>query len=104
MPPKSRQAKGQQKKKTGKSGRQKLSVDMAKLPRESDPSIRLVWVDKTDLLLRGDVPIGTLRFYSVVGKERLAEACRLQTTVTHLRAIVDLLCGQLDYYPAKPKA
>ncbi len=103
MPHASPQAKGQQKKKVGKSGRQILALDTAKLPRESDPSLRLLWVDSTDLLLRSDVPIGTLRFYSVVGKEKLAEACRLQTTVTHLRAIVDLLCSQLDYYPAKPK-
>lgn len=76
---------------------------MTKLPRESDPSLRLVWVDRTELSLRSDAPIGTLRFHSVVGEEKLAEACRLQTTVTHLRAIVDLLCKQLDYYPAKAK-
>ncbi len=103
MPQTSRQAKDQQKKKRGKSFRQVLEVNTTKLPRESDPSLRLVWVDKTDLFLRGDVPIGTLRFYSLVGNEKFAEACRLQTTVTHLRAIVDLLCRQLDYYPAKPK-
>lgn len=102
MPQASRQAKARQKK-GGKSGRPILALDPSKLPRESDPSLRLVWVDNTDMVLRGDVPIGTLRFYSVVGNEKLTEACRLQTTVTHLRAIVDLLCRQLDYYPAKPK-
>lgn len=104
MPPTSRQAKGQQKKKTGKSGRRILTVDPSKLPKESDPSLKLVWVDRMEMVSRSDVPIATLRFYSVVGNEKLTEACRLQTTVTHLRAIVDLLCGQLDYYPAKPKA
>jgi hypothetical protein len=90
-------------KKGGKPSRRPLQLDPSKLPKESDPSLKLVWVDRMELLLRSDVPIATLRFYTVVGTEKLTEACRLQTTVSHLRAIVDLLCRQLDYYPAKPK-
>ncbi len=103
MPEASRQAKARQKKKGGKPGKRPLAVDPSKLPRESDPSLKLVWVDRMETLLRGDAPLATLRFYTVIGNEKLAEACRLQTTVAHLRAIVDLLCRLLDYYPAKPK-
>jgi hypothetical protein len=80
-----------------------MLVDPSTLPKESDPSLRLIWVDRMELLSRGDAPIGMLRFYSAIGNEKLTEAARLQTTHAHLRGIVDVLCRTLDYYPAKSK-
>lgn len=77
-------------------------LDTRALPKESDPSLGLLWVDRMELSIRSDVPIATLRFYGVV-TDRLCEAARLQTSISHLQAIADLLCRSLDYYPSKPE-
>jgi hypothetical protein len=53
-----------------------------------------------ELSIRADIPVATLRFYSVV-TDRLVEACRVQTSVEHVRQIVDVLARSLDYYPTK---
>lgn len=71
------------------------------LSTESDPSLQLVWVDRMTLSVRSDIPVATIRFYSVT-PENLVEACRLQTTVKHLHEIVDVICRNTDYYPEKP--
>lgn len=96
------------KKKTARSKRSqskhvKVSVNVQKLKREHDPSLQLTWVDLMEIHLRGDIDVATLRFYSAVGGTIAAEACRLQTSTTHLKAIVDVLCRTLDYYPAQPE-
>ncbi len=44
--------------------------------------------------------MATLRFYSVIG-DKLAEASRLQTSVSHLKAIADVICRVLNHYPEK---
>ena len=54
--------------------------------------------------MRSDLPVGTLRFFSAVGNEKLTEASRIQTSAAHMREIVNVLCRCLDYYPSKPKA
>ena len=78
------------------------ALRLDELPKESDPSIRLIWVDSMEVAVRGDVPVVTLRFYSAL-REKLAEACRVQTSTTHLRSILDVLCRSLDYYPSKSR-
>ena len=84
-----------------KSESQQLEIDMSKLPKVLDPSLQLVWVDRMEIVLRGDAPIVTLRFYSVMG-DHLSEACRLQTSETHIKAIIDVLCRNIEYYPSRP--
>ena len=79
-----------------------LKVAVSQLPKESDPSIRLIWVDTMEIAVRGDVPISTLRFYSAITNEKLCEAFRLQTSVPHLRSMVDVICRSIGYYPSKP--
>ena len=79
-----------------------LAIKPDELPTESDPSPRLVWVDTMTYAVRADIPIITLRFYSVV-LEKLCEACRLQTSVEHLRRMLDGLCKATDYYPSRPR-
>jgi hypothetical protein len=54
------------------------------------------------LSARGDLPITTLRFYTVVEEEGLFEAVRISTSTRHLKAIIDVLCRSFDYYPERP--
>ena len=108
MPKLPRKAKSIQSSRRGKSKKAPVKrlrpVDITRLERESDPAIRLAWVDRMEVSMRSDIPVGTLRFYSAVGDEKLTEASRIQTSVAHMRQIVDVLCRCLDYYPSKPKA
>lgn len=76
---------------------------MSKLPTEPDMGLPLVWVDRMQLTAREDLPIVTLRFYSAL-HDRVIECSRLQTSAAHLRAMADLICQKLDYYPTKPDA
>jgi len=64
------------------------------------------WVDKMELSLRADAPIAMLRFFSIVPPNVLIESSRLQTTASHVKRMIDVLCRSLDYYPTKaePKA
>ncbi len=74
---------------------------MSKLPKVSDPSLQLVWVDRMEIAVRADVPVVTLRFYTAM-IDHLSEVSRLQTSVTHTRAIIDVLCRNVEYYPSRP--
>ena len=75
--------------------RKLLAVNLKKLPKESDPSIRLLWVDTMELVVRHDVPVATLRFYSSLG-DKLVETCRIQTSVPHLKAMADVINRNLQ--------
>jgi hypothetical protein len=45
-----------------------------------------------------------LRFFAALpDPDRLTEVSRVQTSTTHARQIVDILCRGLNYYPSKPK-
>lgn len=80
----------------------KAKIDVSTLPKESDPTLRLIWVDRMELSVRADTPVATMRYYSVL-LDHLSEACRLQMSTVHLRSMVDVMCRSLDYYPDKPK-
>lgn len=73
-----------------------------KIPRPDLPSI---WVDTTGLLVRKEPDICTLRFYTVLTdpedptKSSSIESCRIQTATAHLRALADIICKTLNYYP-----
>ena len=79
-----------------------VMVDLASLPVESSPGLPLQWVDRMELTARSEIPVVTLRFYSVV-VDRMVEACRLQATADHCKKIADAICRSLDYYPTKPE-
>ena len=51
---------------------------------------------------RVDAPLVTLRFYTALA-ERLTEVSRLQTSVDHVKAIIDVLARVVDHYPERPK-
>ncbi len=78
------------------------SIDLSKLPKLQSVALPLIWVDKMEVAIRGDVPVATLRFYSVVGGEAVVEACRLQMSTAHLRAMVDVISKSIEYYPEAP--
>lgn len=79
-----------------------MQLDLAKLEKELDSTLKTLWVDRMEINVRGDLPIALLRFFSVVPPDKLSEACRMQTSLTHLQAIVDSLSRTLNYYPTKP--
>ncbi len=59
-----------------------------------------VWIDRMEFAVRAEMPIATIRFYSVC-VPYLVEASRMQTTVQHIKQIVDAFCKSLDYYPTR---
>src|SRR5262245_25682461 len=70
---------------------------------EIEPSnLPLIWVDKADILRRGDLPLVMLRFYSVVGV-KMTEAVRIQTSTQHIQRLIDALAQVIGHYPEKPK-
>ena len=77
---------------------------MGDLPIRTNSTLPLVWVDRMNLVLRTAPDLGMLRFFAFVPPpdNELVECVRLQTSRDHLRAIVDVLCRSLDYYPTKP--
>ena len=94
------------KKKSTKSHTQPkpATIDLTTLPQSYDESLRLTWVDRSEFSYRKDPPVCMLRFYSGIPNLGLQEVARLQMATGHARAIVDLLCSGLDYYPEKPRA
>lgn len=88
--------------KSAKLGVQPEVVNVENLPQESDPGLRMLWFDRMKLQVRGDQPIGLMRFYAVVGDEKVTEVARLLTSHGQLKGIADLLCRYLNYYPSKP--
>lgn len=76
-------------------------MSLATLPKVSDPFATATWVDSSSVMMRGDVPIATMQFYYFT-LDAAIEVCRLQTSTSHIRAMIDLLTKVIDYYPAKP--
>lgn len=74
---------------------------MSKLRKEFNPSLQLVWVDRLEIAVRADTPVVTLRFYTAM-VDHLSEVARVQTSVTHIKAIIDVLSRNVEYYPSRP--
>lgn len=85
-----------------KAQRLPRKVKLDDLPRESDVALRVMWADLMELSVRGDIPVAMLRFYAAL-PDKLIEQTRIQTSVKHLRGMIDVLCKTTDYYPSKPK-
>ncbi len=85
------------------SERQQVQLKIDELPIVDDPTLKLLWIDRVTLAVRGDVPVGTIRCYSVLGTESHV-ACQFQTSVQHLIAMTDMLCRVLNHYPVRADA
>jgi len=79
-------------------------VDLGTLPTDSPPYMLSAWVDKMQLVVRGDVPVGMIRLFMFVPPDKLGEVFRCHTSVSHLKAMAEVLCRTLDYYPIKSEA
>ena len=77
------------KKKTGQK-----SINIAKLPVQFDPALKMLWVDRMDILVRTDGTV-SLRFSALYG-EHLVEACRLQATAAHAKQIAEVISRSLS--------
>lgn len=84
-----------------KPGPKQIAVHTGEMPTIVDPTLKTVWVDKTNLYVRSDTPVATVSFSTLVSPDKLIECARIQSTVTHLKATVDMICKTIDYYPAK---
>lgn len=62
--------------------------------------MKSLWVDTMGMTVRADVPVATLRFFTVL-EDAQQEACRIQTNVPHLKRMVDVICRSINYYPTK---
>lgn len=62
--------------------------------------------DSTEIMLRGGTDgvssNAIVRFYSVM-PDAAIELSRVQLSVDHIRAIVDLFAKSIDYYPTRPR-
>jgi len=54
------------------------------------------------LMIRGDYPVATLRFFTFLPPDISVEVSRLVTTIPHLKEVIDVLCLNLNHYPTKP--
>jgi len=81
-------------------------VNLDDLPVEQDPTVKTLWADRMDVVIRHDVPVAGLSFYASVanrsGPQKMNEACRVQVSLNHLEQMVDILCRVMNYYPTKP--
>lgn len=77
------------------------TVNLGKIPTIMDAGIKTVWIDRMQLFQRSDLPLATISFSSLIPPDKLVEVGRFQTTVTHLKSIIDVLCRTTDYYPTK---
>ncbi len=80
------------------------TINLGKIPTKMDPGIKTVWIDRMQIFMRSDLPIATISFSSLIPIDMLVEVGRFQTTASHLKGIVDVLCRTIDYYPTKSSA
>ena len=79
-----------------------MELKPSKMSTVMNPDLPTVWVDTMSITIRTEPRVAMLRFGTVM-PEAAYEACRLQTSVGHLRAMVDVICPAIDYYPEKQK-
>lgn len=53
------------------------------------------------LMMRSDIPIATLRFWTYAPPNQAIEVARLNTTMQHVRNIVEVLGKNLEEYEAQ---
>lgn len=89
-------------KKASRSSRRKqpLKLSTKDLPKVRNPGTVTVWVDSLQILRRSDPPVVTLRFETAL-PEASYEVCRLQTSVDHIKAMIDAMSKAVDYYPSE---
>lgn len=78
-----------------------IAVNQARMPTIVDPGLRLAWADRMTISVRSDIPVATLSFMSVLGGERQLEAGHIQTSIPHLKRMLDVIASSIDYYPEK---
>lgn len=90
-------------KQASKSSRRKqsLAISIKDLPKVRNPAVVTAWVDSMQFLGRSDLPIATMRFETAL-PEAAYEVCRLQSSVDHIKRMIDVMCENVDYYPSKP--
>jgi len=79
----------------------KHPLNLGELPTIIDPNLKSIWIDRMQLFVRGDLPFATLSFSTLIPPDKLIEAVRIQTTIPHMKAMAELICRNLDYYPIK---
>ena len=57
-----------------------------------------------NISVRAEAPIAGLTFFTLVEGKVLSEACRVNMTTAHLRAIANVICRSINYYPTKAAA
>ena len=67
--------------------------DLPKVHRNLPP----IWVDTMGIAVRGDIPIATLVFYSVLpDRNETIEAVRIQTSLAHIMKMIKVLEGTIE--------
>ncbi len=87
-----------------RSSRKQTRVDMSKLRKHLDPSLKSLWVDHMQLSMRAEaIPVLGLTFFTLHDGKKLTEACRVNMSMDHLRGVADVICRAIDYYPKKTR-
>jgi hypothetical protein len=79
----------------------KVVLSSADLPRVENPGLPTYWVDTAYVAIREDPAIALIRFYTLLPGAAV-ESCRIQTPVSHLRQLVDVIAKHTGYYPTPP--
>jgi len=71
------------------------------VPKLASSSLPTIWVDSMQMLVREAPPVVMLRFFTFT-PEAAIEIARLQTPVTHIRQMIDVMARSINYYPQRP--
>ena len=86
-------------------GPKKKSFKIADLEKRN-PNLPPIWADYMEVVYREEVSLAMLRFYSSIPQDPpiLLETVRIQTSLSHIKSIIDVLCGTSGYYPKRPES
>jgi hypothetical protein len=96
------------KKKISKSVKpERVRIQTGSVPRMDRPDLPTIWVDRMMINLRTEPDLATLRFYTFLmnlDNATTVEVSRLQTSVDHVRQIINVLARTINYYPTPESA
>src|ERR1043166_2665036 len=70
---------------------QRVQTNLQEISAEADPTLKLLWVDKVNVVARSDAPVITLNCYSALPPNRLIESCHIQMSVTHAKKLGEVI-------------
>ena len=89
------------------SGPKTKAFNIKDLERRNTDSPPL-WADYMEVAYREEASLAMLIFYASIPQAQdppiLLETARIQTSLLHIKSIIEVLCGTSGYYPERPES